>query len=377
MKKSLALLLALVMVLALAACGQSAAPAAAPAASPAAEPAATASAEPAAAEPAAETPAESGDKKPSVGFVTFGLGGDFFQALADNFVTTMQAEGWEASYVDGEFNPTTQIAAMENYIAQGVDEIIVWSVAPEAMTTVIDQARNAGIKVIAFVAPTETADATMLAEDAKLATSMNKLAAKWIDETFADAEDHSIPVVVLSCRTAQTGVTQADELIKIEEFSDKAQFVKEVELQDENTDTGMAAAENLYITDPEIKVFLTAHNGLALGINNYFTGLSSPVTDYADMGIFCVNGNEETGKLIKASIDGETPFRGMVLTGGVQDTCNEIRDVVTGIYSGELPSGTVTNANTLFVNADTAEEYLTTGNVTTLTIADFETEEAA
>ena len=131
------------MVLALAACGQSAAPAAAPAASPAAEPAATASAEPAAAEPAAETPAESGDKKPSVGFVTFGLGGDFFQALADNFVTTMQAEGWEASYVDGEFNPTTQIAAMENYIAQGVDEIIVWSVAPEAMTTVIDQARNA------------------------------------------------------------------------------------------------------------------------------------------------------------------------------------------------------------------------------------------
>lgn len=330
MKKTLALILALVMILALTACGQSAAPAKDP------------------------------DKKPSVGFVTFGLGGDFFQALADTFVATMNAEGWDASYVDGEFNPTTQIAAMENYIAQGVDEIIVWSVAPEAMGAVIDQAMAAGIKVIAFVAPTEKADATMLAEDAKLAGALNMLAAKWIDETYADAPDHSVPVAVFSCRTAQTGVTQADVLIKIEEYSQKAKFVKEVELQDENSDTGMAAAENLYTTDPEIKVFLSAHNGLALGINNYFTGIGSPITDYTGMGIFCVNGNETHGQLIKD----ETPFRGMVLTGGVQDTCNEMRDVILGLYDGSIPSGTVTNATTVFVNEETVDEYLSTGKTT-------------
>ena len=318
---------------------------------------------------AISVPAYAADSKPTAAFVTFGLGGDFFQALADTFVTTMDAEGWNAEYTDGQFNPTAQIDAMENYIAKGVDVIVLWSVAPEAMGFVIEQAQAAGIKVVAFVAPTDAYDALMLAEDAKLADSLNYLAAKWIDETFADAEDHSVPVAVFSCRTAQTGVTQADELIKIEDYSTKALFAKEVELQDENTDTGMAAAENLYITDPEIKVFLSAHNGLAIGINNYFTGLSSPVTDYSDMGIFCVNGNEEIGKLIQ---DEKTPFRGMVLTGGVQDTCNEIRDVVTGIYSGDLPSGTVTNANTLFVNADTVDEYLETGNVTALTIADFE-----
>ena len=115
MKKTLALILALVMILALAACGQSA-----PAAAPAAD-------KPAEAAPAAA------DKKPSAGFVTFGLGGDFFQALADTFVKTMNDAGWDASYVDGEFNPTSQIAAMENYIAQGVDVIVLWSVAPEAM----------------------------------------------------------------------------------------------------------------------------------------------------------------------------------------------------------------------------------------------------
>ena len=350
MKKTLALILALVMILALAACGQSA-----PAAAPAAD------------KPAEAAPAAAADKKPAAGFVTFGLGGDFFQALADTFVKTMNDAGWDASYVDGEFNPTSQIAAMENYIAQGVDVIVLWSVAPEAMDAVISQAQAAGIKVVSFVAPTEKYDALMLADDAKLADALNKLAAKWIDETFADAPDHSVPVAVFSCRTAQTGVTQADELIKIEEYSKKAKFAKEVELQDENTDTGMAAAENLYTTNPEVKVFLSAHNGLALGINNYFTGIGSPVTDYSDMGVFCVNGNEEIGKLIA----GETPFRGMVLTGGVQDTCDEIKGVVTGIYDGSLAAGTVTNATTLFVNESTVEEYLSTGNVVSVTEDDF------
>ena len=316
--------------------------------------------------------AASAEDKPSVGFVTFGLGGDFFQMLADTYKATLEEAGWEASYVDGEFNPTAQISAMENYIAQGVNEIVLWSVAPEAMGTVVAQAREAGIKVIAFVAPTEEYDATMLAEDADIADCLNLLAADWIDKTFADAEDHSVPVAVISCRTAQTGVTQADELDKIEDYSSKAKFIKEVELQDETAELGQATAENLYISDPDIKVFLTAHNAIALGFNSYFTSLSSPVTDYSDMGIFCVNGDDSTAELIKQSKAGDTPFRGMVLTGSVQDTANEIRDMVLGLYDGSVAPGTVTNANIVFVNGDTAEEFLDTGAVTSLTRGDLE-----
>ena len=142
------------------------------------------------------TTAAYAEEKKSVGFVTFGLGGDFFQNLADTFVEKMNEEGWDAQYADGEFNPTTQIEAMENYVAMGMDEIVLWSVAPEAMDTVVADARKAGVKVIAFVAPTSEYDTLMVADNAELADSCAKLAAKWIDETFADAEDHSdIPVI--------------------------------------------------------------------------------------------------------------------------------------------------------------------------------------
>lgn len=313
-----------------------------------------------------------GSEGKSVGFVTFGLGGDFFQMLADEFVSVMTEAGWEAQYADGGFDPTLQIEACENYIAMGVDVIVCWSVAPEAMNEVIAACEARGIKFVAFVAPTSTYDALMFSDDAELADNACKLAAKWIDSTYAEAEEHSVPVVVLSCRTADTGVLQADELVKIEEFSTKAKFVKEVECQDETVDDGMAAAENLFITDPSTKVILTAHSALATGANNYLTSLSSPVQDYSDMAIFAINGDRAMAELIKSSVDNETPLRGMVMTGSVNDTANEILYVCNGVMSGELEKGYNQKAGTLFVDADTVDEYLASGTVKSVTNVDFD-----
>ena len=362
MKKFFALLLALTMLFALAACSSN---------TPA--PSGSADVPPVSSEPVGSDPVSSEPAKPkSVGFVTFGLGGDFFQMLATAYEQTMKGLGWEAYYADGAFDPATQIQAAENYIAMDVDVLVIWSVAPEAMGSVIDQAMDKGIKVIAFVAQTEKYDAVMLSDDAVLAGSMAKLAARWIDETYADAPDHSVPVAVFSCRMAETGVLQADVLLKIEEYSTKAKLVTEVELSDETAATGLSAAENLYITNPEIKVFLTPHNGLGNGINNYYTGLSSPVTDYSGMGIFCINGDNSTVDAIKASVNNEAPMRGTVMTGSVQDTANELRDVILGLMDGTIESGHVQYAGNTFVFADTNDEYLETGTVKSDTDADFE-----
>ena len=301
----------------------------------------------------------------TAGFVTFGLGGDFFQALADEFVTVFEDAGWTASYADGSFDPTKQIEAAENFIAQGVDVLFIWSVAPEAMDAVIQQAMDAGIKVIAFVAPTTQYDALMVSDDAELADSMAKMAAAWIDEAYADAADGSVPVAVFTERDADTGVIQADELLKIAEFSKKVDpnAVKEVACTAEDTTEGQSKMENLYTTNPEIKVFLTAHNAIAQGINAFFTAQNSPVTDYTGYGIFAINGDDASAQLIKDSISGSTPFRGMVLTGSVNDTATEMLQVATGVMDGSLEKGYLQKAGTIFVNAQTVDEYLSTGHV--------------
>ena len=53
----------------------------------------------------------------------------------------------------------------------------------------------------------------------------------------------------------------------------------------------------------------------------------------------------------------------MVLTGSVNDTANEMLDVATGIMDGTLEKGHLQKAGTIFVNAQTVDEYLSTGHV--------------
>lgn len=101
MKKIIALLLALMMCLGLAACGQ---PSGDNSQTPATDPGTDAT-EPA--DPDTSEPAGDGEK-PSVGFVTFMTSGEFFQSLADTYVTTMEAEGWDAYYVDARPTPASR-----------------------------------------------------------------------------------------------------------------------------------------------------------------------------------------------------------------------------------------------------------------------------
>ena len=161
-------------------------------------------------------------------------------------------------------------------------------------------------------------------------------------------------------------------LLTIAKYSTKIGNVMEVECEDETPATGLTKMENLYTTNPEIKLFLSAHNGLAQGISNFYTGINSPVTDYSDMGIFCVNGDTAVYDMVKASVNDENPLRGTVMTGGVQDTANELRDMIVGITDGTVPTGHVQMAGTLFVYADTIDEFISTGTVTSVTNADFQ-----
>ena len=239
------------------------------------------------------------------------------------------------------------------------------------MNNVIDQAMAKGIKVMAFVAETEKYDLVLINDDKKMATNLAKLSAKWIDETYADAADHSVPVAVLSCRSAETGVLQADELLTIENYSKKAKLFKEIECADETMTTGQTTAENLYSTNPEVKVFITAHSGLGNGFNNFYTGIASPVTDYSQMGIFCINGDGSTAEAIKSSVDGKSPMRGTVMTGSVHDTAMEILEYTTGMVDGTYEAGYKHEGANIFVYADTIDEYLESGTVTSVTEENF------
>ena len=130
MKKYLALILALVMVFALCACGQQAAPA---------QDAATADA----AAPAAEKSNLVGVAMPTKDLQRWNQDGE-------NMKAQLEAAGYEVDLQYGANDIQTQVSQIENMIANGCQVLVIASIDGDSLGTVLAQAKEAGIPVIAY-----------------------------------------------------------------------------------------------------------------------------------------------------------------------------------------------------------------------------------
>ena len=135
MKKVLALILAATMALGLAAC---AVPAAAPAAAPAAE----------AEAPAAEAPAAGGGDLVGVAMPTKDL--QRWNQDGENMKAELEAAGYQVDLQYGANDIATQVSQIENMIANGCKVLVIASIDGDSLGTVLAQAKEAGIPVIAY-----------------------------------------------------------------------------------------------------------------------------------------------------------------------------------------------------------------------------------
>ena len=138
MKKLFAMILALAMVMSLAACGGSSAPAATEA------PKADAPAAPAAEAPAAEA----GSNLIGVAMPTKDL--QRWNQDGENMKAQLEAAGYNVDLQYAANDIATQVSQIEIMIANGCEVLVIASIDGEALGTVLDQAKAAGIPVIAY-----------------------------------------------------------------------------------------------------------------------------------------------------------------------------------------------------------------------------------
>ena len=127
MKKLFALLLALCMIFALAACGQQAAPADTPA--------------------EAEAPAGDGSLV-GVAMPTKDL--QRWNQDGENMKAQLEAAGYTVDLQFGANDIATQVSQIENMIANGCKVLVIASIDGDSLGTVLAQAKEAGIPVIAY-----------------------------------------------------------------------------------------------------------------------------------------------------------------------------------------------------------------------------------
>ena len=136
MKKYLALILALVMAFALCACGQQAAPAQDTAPAQDAAPADAAA-------PAAEKSNLVGVAMPTKDLQRWNQDGE-------NMKAQLEAAGYEVDLQYGANDIQTQVSQIENMIANGCQVLVIASIDGDSLGTVLAQAKEAGIPVIAY-----------------------------------------------------------------------------------------------------------------------------------------------------------------------------------------------------------------------------------
>jgi ABC-type sugar transport system substrate-binding protein len=219
-------------------------------------------------------------------------------------------------------------------VAQGRDLIVLFPVNAEGMNSAVKRAQEQGVKVIVMVNPTETYDALMLSDGAKIAKGVCEIAAEWVEKTFPAASDRSVPTAFISYYNDANTIAYSTGLKKIEDYSKKIKLVTEIEQPDELLTTGQNIAENLYISHPQVRLIICTAGNIAMGFNAYYTSIDSPVKDLSEIGIFSINGNQQTYQGIKDSAANRSAYRGIAMTMDQAESAQDIYNVARSLFDG-------------------------------------------
>jgi len=257
MKKAIAVLLALAMLfVVVAACaGEEAAVTPAPAPAPEPAPEAPAPA------PEPEAPAPEGSGQMRVGYTTMDLANPYFIALSGGMQERADELGIELHVHSADSDAAKQVEAIENWIAMGLDAIIISPFDTDALVDVTRRAHEAGIVLVngnqEYVGHK---DAFATVPEFPYGQSIGVQAGRWIrDELDGEAE-----VAILTREAIGSIVYRTEGIIDgIHQYAPNAEIVSRQEAL--TPAEGMAAAETILLAHPNLEVIVCFNDSGALG----------------------------------------------------------------------------------------------------------------
>ena len=211
-----------------------------------------------------------------VGLITKTNTNPFFVKMKEGADQKAQELGWELRSFAGKYDGDNeaQVAAIENLIAAGARGILITPSDTKAVVPAVDQARAAGILVLALDTPLEPIDAA----DATLATDNFKageLIGQWAKAQLGDkAANAKIALLDLSPAEVTVDVLRDQGFLKGFgiDIKDPADIGDEDDprivghdVTEGSEEGGRTAMENLLQKDPEINVVYTINEPAAAG----------------------------------------------------------------------------------------------------------------
>lgn len=202
---------------------------------------------------------------------------------------------------DPKSDVTKQATGIENFIASGVDAMIIMALDPKAIDPFAKQAKEKGIKVIAQSNMLDNCDLFVAADEYEMGHTLGIAAGNFIKEKLGGKAE----VALLTYPMVPQIIDRANGIKKgIEEIAPDAVVVAE---QTAGTpDQGMKATETILQAHPNVKVICGINDAGALGALSAVESAGKAADDFFIGGIDCTEEGLDkikNKKVFRATVD--------------------------------------------------------------------------
>lgn len=304
--------------------------------------------------------AEDTDEKYKVGFCLQSMDVAVWNTMSEGMQARADELGVDYECQVANNDVATQIANIENMVAQGFDAIIIHAFDREAFADVVNEALKEGVVICAYddnIVDASTGEPcdyplTFLCDNYEIGYRVGKMACEWTKEQFPDEE--KIQFGLLCHREFQYQWDRVEGIeAAIAEFDPRIELVEE--LEGLVTEDGVAAAETWMQSYPDMKGVVATNDTALLGFCEAWTAAGNDIHD-ENFGMF---GNDGVKDGIDMVAD-DTILRGDVGL-DVYNGGGDALEACVKVLKGEEAESVVMPM--IDVTVDTADEWKSNENL--------------
>lgn len=231
-------------------------------------------------------------------------GNEYFQGEIDALQAVLNEYGYELNVISYDMDATKQVSSVENLITMKVDAALIFPMDKESIDAACKDAMDAGVKIISGGIALDNMNALYNTDQVEAGNTISGMGCDFIKETYGDEEVE----VAMLVDTSNSNMATRSEAMKetLAKECPNALLVKEIEAND--TESGMSAAENIIQGNPDVKAVICINDASALGVVEAYKAAN--ITEIA------VFGSDGTAEGIKKISEGES-LKGTIAFGAI------------------------------------------------------------
>ena len=205
----------------------------------------------------------SAQEEPDIGLVTINLQALFFNQINDGAEQAASDLGANLQIVDGNNDPARQVQAIETFITQGVDTIIVVAIDVEGIKPAVQAARDAGIPVVAIDARIDVppANAFIGVDNYGAGVLAGEYTANYVNEEM----DGEAQVGIVGALNSFIQNQRRDGFVETVDGVEGIEIVGTVDGQNVQ-EVALTAAENLVTANPNLDIIYATGEPALIGV---------------------------------------------------------------------------------------------------------------